>query len=226
MPTPVREQIGELYYRSETIKFGAFPLSVHIDNPDLPLSPWYLHYPEEGEPGTQYLPELFRLIGVEFKNMNDELGLQPVRIAGVPRGALLLGEELAKQYEQGYPGNLLVFGKEQTKPVDGQPGKTEFTGPTGTWEPGDELQIVEDHTSGGRNKRLILNAAQRAGLVVPTMLTVVDREQGGVANMAELNVALHSIFTASELLNYGVAEGHISQTLADEVNAYRETNPL
>jgi orotate phosphoribosyltransferase len=86
------------------------------------------------------------------------------------------------------------------------------------------LIIDEDHTSGGRNKKLIRAAAASGGLVVPNMLTVVDRQQGGVENMAREGVRLLSIFTIDELLQFGVDSGHATQQQVDSVREYRALN--
>lgn len=215
------EKIAELYYRSNSIRFGSFRLSAHIDNPNLPESPWYLHYPKPNERGAELLPELFELIGVEFKSINDQHHpkISPKKIGAVPMGANPLGDSLARQYPTQYPDNLLIFDKTTTP-------KTQFDLSAGSFSKGDELEVVEDHISGARNNRLFKTAAEGLGLQVNYVLCVVDREQGGVANLAKSGAEMLSILTATELLDYGVAEGHITQARADEVNDYRISNQL
>jgi len=212
-----RAEIAGLYYRTNSVRFGAFRLSVHIDNPNLPLSPYYLHYPELGEPGSELLPELYDLIGQEFFTICESQGFRPKRVAGVPKGALPLADAHARHYED-YPHNLLTFTKTE------EPGKTNFIGPDGEFSEGEELIIDEDHTSGGRNKKLIRAAAISGGLVVPNMLTVVDRQQGGVENMAREDTRLLAIFTIDELLQFGADSGYATQLQVDEAKEYRNLN--
>lgn len=212
-----RAEIADLYYRSNSVQFGAFRLSVHVDNPDLPLSPYYLHYPKPAEPGSELLPELYELIGREFFTICESKGIRPKRIAGVPKGALPLADAHARHYED-YPHNVVTFTKAE------EPGGTTFIGPNGEFGEGEELIIDEDHTSGGRNKKLIRAAAVSGGLVVPNMLTVVDRQQGGVENMAREGVRLLAIFTIDELLQFGADSGHTTQLRADEAKEYRSLN--
>lgn len=216
-----QERIAELYYRSGSVKFGAFRLSAHLDNPDLPLSPYYLHYPKQGEDGSELLPELYSLVGQEFYDIceSQNIPIRPVRIAGVPKGAMPLADAHARLYEN-YPNNLLVFTKEQVA------DKTVFSGPYGEFVSGEELVIDEDHTSGGRNKKLIRAAALSGGLLVFNMLTVVDRQQGGVENMAQEGVRLLSIFTMDELLRIGVDTGFATQHQVDEALEYRALNQI
>jgi orotate phosphoribosyltransferase len=212
-----RAAIADLYYRSNSVQFGAFKLSAHIDNPDLPLSPYYLHYPKPGEPGSELLPELYRLVGQEFFTICESWHIRPTRIAGVPEGAVPLADAHAKHYD-GYPNNLVTFTKIQ------KPGETLFLGPDGEYTKGDELIIDEDHTSGGRNKKLIRTAAVSGGLVVRDMLTVVDRQQGGVENMAREGVRLLAIFTMEELLQFGADAGYAAQWQVDRAREYRALN--
>lgn len=204
------------------MQFGEFKLSAHKDDPTLPLSPFYLHYPKLGEPGRAMLPELFGLVGEEFADMARVLptAIGSRRIAGVPKGALPLAEATARRL-LGYPENLLEFGK-----VEKEGGKTIFTGPEGIYEVGDELLVVEDHTSGGRNKRLIKVAAERQGLVVKVMFTVVDRMQGGAANMAAVGVDLRAIFTVYGLLEYGLDAGFVNLFQVEQVKEYIANNQL
>ena len=84
-------------------------------------------------------------------------------------GAKPLADAYARRYE-GYPCNLINFDKVQKL------GKTVFKGPEGEYRKGEELLIDEDHTSGGRNKKLIHATAIAAGLAVPVILTDVDRQ--------------------------------------------------
>jgi orotate phosphoribosyltransferase len=217
--TDRREKIAELYFRSSSIKFGQFRLSAHQDNPDLPLSPYYLHYPKPEEPGHVLMPELAKLVGEEFFHILEahDPVIKPKRIAGVPMGAVPLANEHASHYDD-YPNNLLRFKKIE---VD---GRTAFVLGSGTYELGDELVIDEDHTSGGRNKRLIRAAAITAGLAVSTMLTVVDRQQGGPENMAREGVELLPIFTVTDLVEFGLQAGDVTTQQTEAIEEYRLLN--
>lgn len=213
-------EIADLYYHSNSIQFGEFLLSAHRDNPSLPPSPWYMHYPKQNEPGSELLPELHECIGEEFYEICQRNNLKVNRIAALPRGAWPLGEALAKQYTD-YPENLLTFDK-----VDDPEHGTTFTEPEGTYEVGDELIVVDDHTSGGRNKFRFLRASRAAGLVVSTVLTVVDRQQGARDNLQKVGVGFLSILTADDLLGHGITAGYITPAQVEEIQQYRQQNQL
>lgn len=217
--TDRREKIAELYYRSESIKFGKFKISVHRDNPELPDSPWYLHYPPEEEPGAELLPSLFALIGQEFHAMATNLKLQPTRIGGLPNGATGLGEAFAGQYKDEFPDNWVRFSKEQLAD-----GTTEFSRPEGLYLPGDDLLPCEDHVSAARNNLLFLKYVRGLGFVVTKLFVVVDRQQGAEGNLASNGVILHRIMTGDYLLDYGVGENKITQTTYNTVQEYRAEN--
>ena len=214
-----KERIAELYYLSNSVQFIEHEMSVHQEDPKVPLTPYYLHYPKAGEPGSASLPELFSLIGEEFFAICEAQNppVRPTRFAGVPDGATSLADKHASHYG-GYPKNVLTFLKLSRN------GRTVFMGPEGEFNEGDELLIDDDHTSGGRNKRLIRAAAVSAGLVVPHMLTVVDRQQGAVENMRRDGVELLSIFTATELLEYGASHFGVNREQIDEIEKYRSQN--
>lgn len=217
-----KERIVELYHISNSFRLGLFPLSVHKDNPNLPLAPFYLHYPQEGEPGSEHLPELFSLIGEEFWEM--ALGLpapaKKRRFAPVPRGARSIGEATAIKDILNYPDNLLLFDKVE---ID---GGTQFVAPESGYEEGDEALAIEDHTSGGRNAKLFITALRASGLVTQTMYNVVNRMQGGTETLKALDVDLMSIFTIYDFLDCSQAGGFIDQQQTDTVQTYIRNNQL
>lgn len=159
--TDRREKIAELYYRSESIKFGKFKLTIHRDHPELPDSPWYMHYPPEEELGAKLLSGLFSLIGQEFHAMATSQKIKPNLISGLPNGATRLGEALASRYESEFPENWVRLNKKRLAD-----GTTEFSQPQGLYLPGDELLPCEDHVSAARNNLLFLKHVRSLSFVV------------------------------------------------------------
>lgn len=217
-----REAIAELYYRSGSVRFGSFPLSVHRDQPDLPPSPIYMHYPPVGQGGSHYLPRLFELIADEFYDIAEErkLDLHSKKITGLPQGALLIADELANKYP-GRPDNLLVFSK-----IEHKDGRLEFGAPEGLHVVGEPLQPVEDHISGGRNNLKFAAHVRKFGFVVTELLVVVDRQQGATKNLAAQGIEVIPIFTVTELLLLGQAAGHVKQTTINQVQDYLAENQI
>ena len=80
--------------------------------------------------------------------------------------------------------------------------------------------LVEDLITDGGSKRGFIEAIREEGASVGDCLTVVDREQGGAAQLAEFGVALHSIVTVATCLQIGRRNGLISQAEGEEVERY------
>lgn len=222
MPTTI-EHVCELYYRTESIRFDeqgeGFSLSAHLENPDLPKSPYYLHYPKPDEPGYQYMPYLIQFIGLAFLDKIKTLGIEGHKIAAVPEGADPLAKETARLLP-GYPDNLLRFAKISKN------DKTDFEFVDGLYLTGDELAMIDDHTSGGRNKRLLQKAALKVGLEPTHVLTVVDREQGAVQALQDNGLIMASLVTITEVFEYGVLEGHITSDMFEVAHEYVQANPI
>ena len=64
---------------------------------------------------------------------------------------------------------------------------------------GKHLLIVEDVVTSGGQIILSANELRERGAIVTDAICVIDREQGGREKLAEENIALHSLFTMSEL---------------------------
>ena len=65
---------------------------------------------------------------------------------------------------------------------------------------GEEVVVLEDITTTGQSALDAVEALRDAGAVVNRVLVVVDREEGASHRLAEADVELESLVTASELL--------------------------
>jgi uridine monophosphate synthetase len=59
---------------------------------------------------------------------------------------------------------------------------------------------------------------------VKDVLVLIDREQGGSAELAGYGVKLHAVYTLSEILNDLVAGGRLTLAQQDEVLAWIKAN--
>jgi orotate phosphoribosyltransferase len=71
----------------------------------------------------------------------------------------------------------------------------------GEYEEADRVCVVEDVVTSGGALLEAVEALREARLVVETALCVVDREEGGAAELARNHVELRPIFRASEILD-------------------------
>lgn len=65
---------------------------------------------------------------------------------------------------------------------------------------GSTVAIIEDVITSGSSVANAVKCCQEAGLSVKKILTVVDREEGGVEFLSKLGVPVYPIFRKSELL--------------------------
>jgi orotate phosphoribosyltransferase len=70
----------------------------------------------------------------------------------------------------------------------------------GMYEDGDRVCLIEDVVTSGGAAIQAVAALREAGLRVSNAICVVDREEGGVDELARHAVRLRSLFRASELL--------------------------
>jgi orotate phosphoribosyltransferase len=71
----------------------------------------------------------------------------------------------------------------------------------GAFEPGARVCLVEDVVTSGGAAIAAVQALRDAGLVCSTAICVVDREEGGVDELARHAVRLRALFRASDVLS-------------------------
>ncbi len=134
-------------------------------------------------------PDLLRALGSSLANAVREHESAADRLAGPELGAVALAA--AASLETGLP--FLIVRKEAKD--HGTANRLE-----GLSEPGECVCLIEDVvTSGGAAVEAVL-ALREAGLRVSNAICVVDREEGGVDELARHAVRLWPLFRASELL--------------------------
>ncbi len=88
-------------------------------------------------------------------------------------------------------------------------------------EPGLRVLIIDDLITKAGSKVEAIAVLRAAGLEVSGVVVLVDREQGGVAQLwNETSVICHSAFLIRELLEIYLASSRITKTQYDEIFAY------
>lgn len=72
----------------------------------------------------------------------------------------------------------------------------------GVFTPGEKVLVVEDVVTTAKGAMGAVNSLREAGLVVDTIVCVVDREEGGRETMEKEGLKVVSLVKASELLGY------------------------
>ncbi|KAH8420701.1 hypothetical protein KR222_001923 [Zaprionus bogoriensis] len=185
-------------YEINAFKFGNFKMKVGINSPvyfDLRV---IVSYPDVMQTVSDLLVEHIKQLQLDSKH-----------VCGVPYTALPLATIVSVQ--QHTP--MLVRRKEAK--AYGTKKLIE-----GIYQAGDTCLIVEDVVTSGSSILDTVRDLQSEGIVVTDAVVVVDREQGGVANIAKHGVRMHSLFTLSFLLNTLHEAGRIERSTVDAVAKY------
>jgi orotate phosphoribosyltransferase len=133
-------------------------------------------------------PDLLRALGAAIASAVAEYEPDAVRLAAPELGAVPLAA--AASLESGMPF-VIVRGAAKTY---GTGNRLE-----GPFEAGERVCLVEDVVTAGGAALEAVEALREAGLVVSTVVCVVDREEGGADALARAAVRLRPLFSASEV---------------------------
>lgn len=187
--------IADLFHLG-AVKFGAFTLASGIQSPiyvDLRL--------------LVSKPALLAKAAAAYAELLADLPCE--RIAGVPYAALPIGTALAIETDK-----PLIYPRKEQK-AHGLGRQIE-----GLWEPGDRVAIVEDLITSGGSTIQTAQLLRKAGMVVEHAIVLIDREQGGPANLAAAGITAHCVFKLSDMLDELVAQGLLAREKQEEVIAF------
>jgi uridine monophosphate synthetase len=136
-------------------------------------------------------------------------GLTFDRLAAIPYAGLPIGVALA--LEMGRP---LIYPRREVKD-HGTKRAIE-----GAFEAGETVLLVDDLITRGDSKLEAAAPLEAAGLKVQDIVVLIDREQGGAADLARRGYTLRAVLRLSEMLDALLESGRISQAQRDEVTAY------
>ncbi|MGZ6308556.1 MAG: orotate phosphoribosyltransferase [Ktedonobacterales bacterium] len=185
------------------VKFGAFRLKLHESQPDAPLSPIYVDlrvlqsYPDAMDAAVAALAELIDVHHLSF-----------TRYAGIPMAATPL---------------VAVLSHITRVPmITPREAKTHGTADTinGAFTPGETVLAVDDVISSGDSKVEAIHVLEANGLIVRDVAVLIDREQGGAAQLAEAGYTLHAAVRLSQLLDYWRDSGGLDPAMYAKVQAY------
>lgn len=211
-----KAELADLLLELGAIKFGEFKLKLHETQPDAPLSPIFLNLrtPDNPKPGP-LTEDALKMIGHLLWSEIQANNLIFDRIVGIPRA----GEPLADSVAGTIQWNILRLGKVEAD------GRRQVTGVIdGTFFPGDRLLLIDDLITGAHSKLEAVETATSHGLICQDILVLVDRQQGGAAELAKRELRLFSVYSLAELLDYYAVSGRISRTQEDDVRRYIAEN--
>ncbi len=140
----------------------------------------------------------------------DQLrGLTFDRLAGVPYSALPIATVIGQLL-----GRPLIYPRKEVKQHGlGRPIE-------GAYAAGERAVVIEDLITTGGSVLEAVETLRGAGLQVTDAVVLIDREQGGVENLATVGVTAHAVMRLGDMLTVLVEAGRISAEQAAAVRAY------
>lgn len=154
-------------------------------------------------------PKVLRQTASAYTGLIREAGLAFDRLAAIPYAALPIGVMVAQELDR-----PLIYPRKEIKEY-GTRRTIE-----GRFAPGETVLVLDDLVTTGASKFEAIAPLTAAGLVVHDVVVLIDREQGGRAELAAHGYRLHSLVTMTAMLNHLVEQGCIS---ADQRAAVLET---
>ncbi len=175
-----------------------FLLKAHESNPSLPLSPFYLNLrtPDNPKPGP-LTQEFVDLTAKTMRTMVDQFGVKYQYVVGIPNA----GDPFAESHEWNWDWDgvgTLHLGK-QVGAMDRKILGLEEAGPMVMKQ---RCLLVDDLISQAMTKIEAVEALRNDDMLVTDLVVLVDREQGGVTELARLGVVTHSVLSISQLLHF------------------------
>ena len=185
-----------------SVKFGAFKLKLHQTNPDAPLSPIYIDLRI-----MRSFPNVMATAVGVYREMIKDIRFE--LLADCPTGAT--------------PATAIVAhltARPMISPRKGDKGYGSGAKIDGSFREGQTVLLIDDLITGADSKFEAIRTLEDHGLVVKDVVVLVDREQGGKAQLAKAGYKLHSAMTLSELLDFYLHQGRISEEKCQEVLSY------
>jgi len=174
----MKTELCRVLHKIGALKFGVFKLTSGRTSPyyiDLRIVPSF--------------PDAFnRVCDVYVKLIKKELGEEGFdRIAGIPTAGIPFASLMAYQLRKPF-----LYIRQRTR-LHGRERGVE-----GIIMPGDRVLLVDDLITTGGSLRKAARAIRAEGGIVNNALVLLDREEGGKQRLAEDNISLHYLLTASE----------------------------
>ncbi len=190
------EELCDILLRTGSLRFGTFKLSSGI------LSPYYVDLrliPSD--------PEAFRrVIGFYSSLLEGDLLARTERLAGIPTAGIAYASVLSFNLRKPF----LYVRKEPKE--HGRGRRIE-----GRLLPGDQVLVLDDVITTGKNILEAVDAVRAEGGVVENAVVLLDRQQGGEANLKRIGVELHSFTTIRRIAEKLLIQGTIDEGQHEEI---------
>jgi uridine monophosphate synthetase len=158
-------------------------------------------------------PRVLRKVGSAMSRLAQDKGLEFDRLAALPYAGLPIG--VAVSLEMDRP---LIYPRKEAKDY----GTAKLI--EGAYSAGETALMVDDLITKGTAKIEALKPLLDEGLLVKDIIVLIDRQQGGAAELGARGVNLHAVMTLPDILNALVAASRLTSAQRDDVLAWIAAN--
>ena len=208
-------QLAVALFQINAVKFGAFKLKLHENQPDAPLSPIFfnLRTNENPKPGPLRESDVQQIVTAMSTIILDKK-LDFDGMCGIPNA----GRPFAKGFIRMLGHRLQLV--ELLKIENDDRRWIDHVANRGGLHRGACVILIDDVVTGADTKLEAIRMLRDAGFVVDDLIVVVDHEQGGTRIVEAEGVHVHSIFSLSDLLDFYLSKGWISTVMYENVKQY------
>jgi uridine monophosphate synthetase len=201
--TAAQQRFADGLIAAGAVRFGAFRLKLHETQPDAPLSPIYVNlrvlrsFPDALDAAVEALAQLLAEQAIHTDCYAD------IPMAATPLVAVLSHRTRVPMITPRAPKTHGLAGT-----IDGA-----FT-------PGQTALLIDDLVTHAESKLEAAHVLEAAGLVVRDIAVLVDREQGGPAQLTTAGYTPHAATRLTQLLAYFRRTSQLDEPRYAEVAAY------
>jgi uridine monophosphate synthetase len=198
----LKNSLAKTFFEIGAIRFGSFKLKLHEARPEAPLSPIYVDlrilrsFPDAMDLAVKLYLEITKTLVFNI-------------YADIPTAATPI---------------VALLSNKTRKPMI-SPRMTEKDHGTGelidgVYEAGMVVLLIDDLITKADSKLKAISIIERNKLKVNDVVVVIDREQGGIAQLEERGYKCHTAYKLTELLLFYLNTGSIDKNLFDRVAEY------
>jgi orotate phosphoribosyltransferase len=208
-----KRKVAQLIFERGIFSYGGtYPTKGQEVGATVEASPYYLSIRTKDHPtkpglltpeDVQDMVALMRVVLIAERVQFDH-------IVGLP----FAGEPLAQAIADHTGSRLLRLHKEEVT------SSRRIVDLAGSFTRGERALLVDDVITGAHSMCEGFIACTTRGLIVPSVLALADRMEGGVVRLQRLGCTVHVGMTVEYLLRQGVALGYITAKIYDHCMSY------
>lgn len=216
----IENQTRDMLFDRGAVKFGAFKLKLHEKNPSAPLSPFFFNIRTSNnpKPGTLTPKDCELVAGCIWKAVQKS-GIDFTAACGIPNAGNPIIEALERIVPVPREFKTIPLTKETT-----ENGRRIIPAPGYEYQKGERVLLFDDLITKADTKLESIESLEQQGCIVAGLAILIDREQGGIAELEKRGYKVISVFRATDMFQQYRDNGKINQTKFDECLTYIRYN--